>query len=141
MDAPSAYASTRHEPLTDDPLVILVNAVSASASEILSGAIQDNERGKLVGEQTFGKGLVQSVRALSDGSGMTVTISKYLTPSGRDIHREGIAPDVESSLSIKELQDLGVDGLGTTKDRQYRVAEGVLLNALVQSGETDPQDL
>ena len=132
---------TRHEPLTDDPLVILVNAVSASASEILSGAIQDNERGKLVGEQTFGKGLVQSVRALSDGSGMTVTISKYLTPSGRDIHREGIAPDVESSLSVKELQDLGVDGLGTTKDRQYRVAEGVLLNALVQSGETDPQDL
>ena len=123
---------TRQQPLTDDPLVILVNEVSASASEILSGAIQDNDRGQLVGEQTFGKGLVQSVRKLSDGSGMTVTISKYLTPNGRDIHREGIAPDVESKLSVEELRDLGVDGLGTNKDRQYRVAEGIVLEALVQ---------
>ena len=125
---------TRTEPLTDDPLVILVNEVSASASEILSGAIQDNHRGQLVGEQTFGKGLVQSVRRLSDGSGMTVTISKYLTPSGRIIHREGIAPDVEALLSIEELQNLGVDGLGTNQDRQYRVAEGVVLKALAEPG-------
>lgn len=132
---------TRQEPLTDDPLVVLVNGVSASASEILSGAIQDNGRGKLVGEQTFGKGLVQSVRALSDGSGMTVTISKYLTPNGRDIHREGIEPDVESSLSVEELRDLGVDGLGTMKDRQYRVAEGIVLRALAQPGGGDAQDL
>ncbi|MXZ82521.1 MAG: S41 family peptidase [Synechococcus sp. SB0666_bin_14] len=123
---------TRKEPLTEDPLVVLVNEVSASASEILSGAIQDNDRGRLVGEQTFGKGLVQSVRGLSDGSGMTVTISKYLTPNGRDIHREGIAPDVESLLSVEELRDLGVDGLGTDQDRQYRVAEGILLKALAQ---------
>ena len=132
---------TRQEPLTDDPLVVLVNGVSASASEILSGAIQDNGRGKLVGEQTFGKGLVQSVRALSDGSGMTVTISKYLTPNGRDIHREGIEPDVESSLSVEELRDLGVDGLGTRKDRQYRVAEGIVLQALAQSGGGDARGL
>jgi len=132
---------TRQEPLTDDPLVVLVNGVSASASEILSGAIQDNDRGKLVGEQTFGKGLVQSVQALSDGSGMTVTISKYLTSSGRDIHREGIEPDVESSLSVEELRDLGVEGLGTMKDRQYRVAEGILLQALAQPGGGDARDL
>ena len=131
---------TRKEPLTDDPLVILVNEVSASASEILSGAIQDNDRGQLVGEQTFGKGLVQSVRGLSDGSGMTVTISKYLTPNGRDIHREGIAPDVESLLSVEELQDLGVDGLGTDQDRQYRVAEGVALKALTQPGESETRN-
>lgn len=128
---------TRKEPLTDDPLVILVNEVSASASEILSGAIQDNDRGQLVGKQTFGKGLVQSVRGLSDGSGMTVTISKYLTPNGRDIHREGIAPDVESLLSVEELQDLGVDGLGTDQDRQYRVAEGIALKALAQPGGSE----
>ncbi len=132
---------TRQQQLTDDPLVVLVNEVSASASEILSGAIQDNDRGKLVGEQTFGKGLVQSVRPLSDGSGMTVTISKYLTPNGRDIHREGIAPDVKSPLSVEELRDLGVDGLGTNKDRQYRVAEGIVLKALVQSLERDAQAL
>ena len=128
---------TRKEPLTEDPLVILVNEVSASASEILSGAIQDNARGQLVGEQTFGKGLVQSVRGLSDGSGMTVTISKYLTPNGRDIHREGIAPDVESLLSIEELQNLGVDGLGTNQDRQYRVAEGIVLKALTRPDGSD----
>ena len=131
---------TRKEPLTDDPLVILVNEVSASASEILSGAIQDNDRGQLVGKQTFGKGLVQSVRGLSDGSGMTVTISKYLTPNGRDIHREGIAPDVESLLSLEELQDLGVDGLGTDQDRQYRVAEGVALKALTQPGDSETRN-
>lgn len=132
---------TRQEPLTDDPLVILVNEVSASASEILSGAIQDNHRGQLVGEKTFGKGLVQSVRGLSDGSGMTVTISKYLTPNGRDIHREGIEPDVKSLLSIEELQDLGVDGLGTDQDRQYRVAEGIVLEVLGQTGGSEAQNL
>lgn len=133
---------TRDKPLTDDPLAVLVNEVSASASEILSGAIQDNGRGKLVGEQTFGKGLVQSVRSLSDGSGLTVTISKYLTPDGRDIHREGIEPDVKSSLSIEELGNLGVDSLGTTKDRQYRVAEGIVLEAaLAQSGGEDAQGI
>ena len=132
---------TRQKPLTDDPLVVLVNEVSASASEILSGAIQDNARGQLVGEQTFGKGLVQSVRALSDGSGMTVTISKYLTPNGRDIHREGIEPDVKSPLTVEELQDLGVDGLGTDQDRQYRVAEGIVLKALAQPGGSEAQNL
>ena len=77
--------------LTQAPLVVLVNEGSASASEILSGAIQDNNRGVVVGKKTFGKGLIQSVRGLSDGSGMTVTIAKYLTPSGRDIHQNGIS--------------------------------------------------
>jgi carboxyl-terminal processing protease len=78
--------------LTDRPVVVLVNEGSASASEILSGALQDNERALLVGQKTFGKGLVQSVRGLSDGSGMTVTIAKYLTPKGTDIHKNGIKP-------------------------------------------------
>ena len=96
-DAISPMANLRRangRALTKSPIVVLVNEGSASASEILSGALQDNKRAVLVGQKTFGKGLVQSVRGLSDGSGMTVTIAKYLTPSGRDIHKHGIDPDV-----------------------------------------------
>lgn len=69
--------------LTEKPLVVMVDGGSASASEILSGALQDNKRAVLVGTKTFGKGLVQSVRPLGDGSGLAVTIAKYLTPSGK----------------------------------------------------------
>ncbi|MCP9810164.1 PDZ domain-containing protein, partial [Cyanobium sp. HWJ4-Hawea] len=113
--------------LTTKPMVILVNEGSASASEILSGALQDNHRALLVGQKTFGKGLVQSVRGLSDGSGMTVTIAKYLTPSGRDIHKHGIAPDVNAKLTDQEAQRMKLEDLGTRKDPQYRVAENTLV--------------
>ncbi|MCP9791427.1 S41 family peptidase [Vulcanococcus limneticus] len=116
--------------LTKRPLVILVNEGSASASEILSGALQDNKRAVLVGQKTFGKGLVQSVRGLSDGSGMTVTIAKYLTPSGRDIHKHGIDPDVSAKLSEAEAQKLKLEDLGTKRDSQYRAAESTLLKQL-----------
>jgi len=116
--------------LTTKPLVVLVNEGSASASEILSGALQDNNRGVLVGQKTFGKGLVQSVRGLSDGSGMTVTIAKYLTPRNRDIHKHGIDPDVPAKLSEAEVQKLTLEDLGTRKDSQYRVAESTLMKQL-----------
>jgi len=116
--------------LTKRPMVILVNEGSASASEILSGALQDNHRAVLVGEKTFGKGLVQSVRGLADGSGMTVTIAKYLTPSGRDIHKHGIDPDVRAKLTPAEAQKLRLEDLGTNRDSQYRVAETTLVKQL-----------
>jgi carboxyl-terminal processing protease len=125
--------------LTDKPLVILVNEGSASASEILSGALQDNHRALLVGQKTFGKGLVQSVRGLSDGSGMTVTIAKYLTPSGRDIHKHGIDPDVSVKMTPLEAQRLKLEDLGTRRDPQYKVAENTLvkqLNTLKASAKT-----
>jgi carboxyl-terminal processing protease len=116
--------------LTDRPLVVLVNEGSASASEILSGALQDNNRAVLVGQKTFGKGLVQSVRGLSDGSGMTVTIAKYLTPRGRDIHKHGIDPDVTAKMSEQEAQRLKLEDIGTSRDSQYRVAESTLVKRI-----------
>nr|WP_199309211.1 MULTISPECIES: carboxyl-terminal processing protease CtpA [unclassified Limnothrix] len=79
--------------LTDAPLVVLVNRGTASASEILAGALQDSGRAQLVGERTFGKGLIQSLFDLADGSGLAVTIAKYETPSHRDINQAGIEPN------------------------------------------------
>ncbi len=107
--------------LTDKPLVILVDGGSASASEILSGALQDNKRALLIGSKTFGKGLVQSVRGLGDGSGLAVTVAKYLTPSGRDINHEGIAPDVVVDLTDAQRETLSQnrDQIGTSADPQY----------------------
>ncbi len=107
--------------LTDKPLVVLVDGGSASASEILSGALQDDKRGTLVGTQTFGKGLVQSVRGLEDGSGLAVTIAKYLTPSGRDINKLGIAPDVVVEMTDAQRKALQQDRakIGTSADPQF----------------------
>jgi carboxyl-terminal processing protease len=85
-------------PLTHQPMVVLINGGSASASEILSGALRDNLRAKLVGQKSFGKGLVQAINKLDDGSGINVTIAKYLTPNDTDIHKVGIIPDYKVEL-------------------------------------------
>jgi carboxyl-terminal processing protease len=82
------------EQKVDIPIVVLVNKGTASASEILSGAIQDTQAGKLVGTQTFGKGIVQEVVSLADGSGFKLTSAQYFTPNGRSIHGVGLTPDV-----------------------------------------------
>lgn len=116
--------------ITDKPMVVLIDQGSASASEILSGALQENERAQLVGQKTFGKGLVQAVRGLSDGSGMTVTIAKYLTPNGTDIHQNGIQPDISAEMSEKEIRNFKIEDLGTSRDSQYLVAETALIKAL-----------
>jgi carboxyl-terminal processing protease len=118
--------------ITAKPLVVLVDGGSASASEILSGALQDNHRAELVGSQTFGKGLVQSVRGLGDGSGLAVTVAKYLTPSGRDINHAGIPPDVVLNLTDPQREELvrNREEIGTTSDPQYVKALEVLNQAI-----------
>lgn len=76
-------------------MIILVNEYSASASEIVSGALQDNKRALIAGERTFGKGSVQSIVKLPDGSGLKLTVARYYTPNGVSIQAEGIKPDIE----------------------------------------------
>ncbi|MFA5828272.1 MAG: S41 family peptidase [Candidatus Shapirobacteria bacterium] len=92
--------------LLSDNLVVLVNGGSASASEILAGALRDYGRGTLVGEKTFGKGTVQQPEDFSDGSGLHVTVAKWLLPSGKNIHKDGIMPDVEVKYSSVDEEDM-----------------------------------
>merc|ERR1712094_124330 len=81
------------------PMAVLVDSGTASASEVLSGALKDNSRAVVVGDEaTFGKGLVQTTVGLSDGSGLAITVARYLTPSGTDINKVGISPDRQGGL-------------------------------------------
>jgi carboxyl-terminal processing protease len=88
----------------DIPLVVLVNGGSASAAEIMAGAIQDRGRGILVGEKTFGKGSVQELHTLSDQSELRVTIAHWLTPNGKDINKQGLTPDIAVELSEQDAE-------------------------------------
>ena len=102
------YKSTtraRYGQITGKPIVVLINKGSASASEILSGALKDNHRATIVGEQSFGKGLVQEINRLPDEAGMNITIQRYLTPSGQDINKKGITPDVVVELTEEHVKN------------------------------------
>lgn len=89
---------------TDIPMVVLVNGGSASGSELLAGALQDRGRAKLVGTKTFGKGSVNHLRELSDGSALYVTIGRWQTPNGRQIEGHGLDPDIEVQLTDEDVQ-------------------------------------
>lgn len=89
--------------LYNKPVVLLVDGGSASASEILAGALKDNKAATIMGMTTFGKGLVQKINNLQDGSELNLTVSKYLTPNGRNIHHVGITPEVEVKMTEKEF--------------------------------------
>lgn len=107
----------------DKPIVVLINEGSASASEILSGAIKDFNRGKLVGVKSFGKGIVQTVFPFQDGTGVKLTTSEYFTPSGENIHNIGIKPDIEVKLK-DDVKGIGYEYL--KEDTQLQKAIEVL---------------
>ena len=120
-----AYSNSNH---LDVPLVILVNEHSASASEVLSGAVRDSGTGRLVGTQTFGKGLVQSLIRLTDGSGLKVTTAKYFTPSGICINGEGLTPDYVVEMDNEKTVNLA--NLPRYEDIQLQKAIEVIQAAM-----------
>ena len=106
-------AKTNHQ--VDIPMAILINGMSASASEMFTGAMQDYEKAVVVGTKSFGKGIVQNVYGLKDGSGVKITIAEYLTPKKRHIHKKGITPDIKVEDSRESVLD--------TNDAQLRAAQ------------------
>ena len=121
---------TIDEEYYDVPIVVLINEYSASASEILAGAIRDYGEGTLVGTKTFGKGVVQSVIDFPDGSGLKVTSARYFTPSGECIHEVGIEPHVEVELDEEAVTRYGINNLPHEQDAQLQKAI-----ELIESGE------
>ena len=110
----------------DVPMVVLVNSYSASASEILAGAIRDRGAGKLVGTKTFGKGIVQSELVFQDGSGVHITTAYYFTPNGECIHEIGFEPDVQVELDEEAVTMYGLNNLPHDEDAQLQKALEVL---------------
>lgn len=136
--------SANRSALTDLPLAVLVNDRSASSSEILTGALQDNDRATVVGSTTYGKALVQSLYGLSDGSGLAVTVAHYYTPDGTDISSKGITPDIEIDLTSVERRALfsNLSLLGSEQDSQFLRAVNSLETLLqAQQGPAVPSRL
>ena len=121
------------ETLYEGPMVTLINKGTASASEILAGALQDNGRSELIGDKSFGKGLIQSLTNLSDGSGLAITVASYLTPSGKSIQDIGIQPD--RTLEMPEPLNPGTDD-----DRWLQDAELYMEAILDQKNDKRYQD-
>lgn len=131
----SEYNSDEEQQFTK-PLAVLVNGYSASASEIFAGAIKDYGTGTLVGENTYGKGIVQRMFPLEDGSAIKLTIAKYFTPKGNDIHKIGIKPDVEVELDVEAYRESKGE-----KDNQLDAAINNILEKLGKktSGGDQPE--
>lgn len=119
----------------NEPVVVLVDGGSASASEILSGALKDTHRATLIGVKTFGKGLVQTVHALSDGSGVAITTQKYLTAGGHDIHKKGVEPDIKVELPKVAIDKDGMPNAADMKkfhDTQLERAKQVIKDMIAK---------
>ncbi|MGD1897349.1 MAG: S41 family peptidase [Phormidesmis sp.] len=138
-DGHSDEISANRTAVTDLPLAVLVNGQSASSSEIVTGALGDNDRAVVVGNPTFGKALVQSLHGLSDGSGIAVTVAHYYTPDGTDISTRGITPDINVTLTSQQQRALETnpDLRGTSADPQFVRAVDAIEQSVVarrQSG-------
>ena len=130
--------SANETAITNLPLIVLVDENSASASEILAGALKDHKRAVVVGNTTFGKGTVQSLHSLSDGSGLAVTISRYYPPSGTNINYKGIVPDIRQKLTKEQKLRLQAnpDLIATQEDPQYTKAITLLKMATARQRQT-----
>jgi len=124
---------SQEETSFNGPMVTLVNNGTASASEILAGALQDNERSALIGKQTYGKGLIQSLKSLTDESGIAITVASYLTPKGHNIQGRGIIPD--KILDLTEAKDFG-----STEDKWVKNAE-IYLSSLLDKKDSDENEI
>ena len=112
--------------MDDIPIVLIQNENSASASEILAGALKDRGRAKVVGTQSFGKGVVQKVFTLDNGAGAKITISEYFTPNGTEINKVGVTPDIK----VEANEDLDLNKLDFKHDDQFIRALAELLNEI-----------
>jgi carboxyl-terminal processing protease len=133
-DAEFAMEAAPGDVMAGAPIVVLVNAGSASASEIVAGALRDHRRATLVGQKTYGKGSVQTIMPLSNGQALKLTTSRYFTPSGESIHNKGIVPD--RTIATEELEAAhGAESAlygSLAHDYELRVALDVLAGAAVQ---------
>ena len=132
-----SIASENNKAYTDLPMIIMINEGSASASEIVSGAIKDHKRGILLGEKSYGKGSVQQMIPLKDGDGIKMTIAKYYTPSGVCIDHKGIEPDVK----VEEEEDYALYEGMVTNVVEEKQEKSVTESAVTTAGavEKDPK--
>lgn len=121
--------------LSDKPLVVLVDRGTANVSEILAASLQDRQRAKLVGTRTFGNSHIQSLLPLADGSAVSVTVAKWVTPSGKDVHGTGLQPDIRLELTPEQQSAILQESrkAGTESDRQYIKAVAILMQQITSN--------